>query len=355
MDVLKDLQSVYQMLEDAESRYVYINRLNYLITGDYMYIDDIVKNYLPHLPVLKKVEDLLMLMSPNQEIILYGAGKVARDILPFVKNDKRFIGFCSGTKSKQEKGYLGYPVICPEELLKNKDKSVIVCTTVYEEEILDILQKAQYPEHLIFRLNGYHGYLDQADEEEYFEQDFFQYGDDEILIDAGCFDLQTSLQFTQFCKSVKSIYAFEPDPNNFEKCIETKTKMHLSQAKIFPIGTWSEKDTLLFDASGDVAAHINQNLVDGSVVPVEAVDKIVDPNDRVTFIKMDVEGAELESLKGAKNTIRKYKPKLAICIYHKPEDMVKIPLYIKSLVPEYHLYIRHHSNGWCATILYAVI
>lgn len=70
---------------------------------------------------------------------------------------------------------------------------------------------------------------------------------------------------------------------------------------------------------------------------------------------MDVEGAELESLKGASGTIQRYKPKLAICIYHKPEDMTEIPLYIKSLVPEYKLYVRHHSNSIAETVLYAII
>lgn len=70
---------------------------------------------------------------------------------------------------------------------------------------------------------------------------------------------------------------------------------------------------------------------------------------------MDIEGSELEALKGAVHTIQRDKPKLAICIYHKPEDMTEIPLYIKSLVPEYKLYVRHHSNCCTETVLYAVM
>ena len=68
-----------------------------------------------------------------------------------------------------------------------------------------------------------------------------------------------------------------------------------------------------------------------------------------------IEGAELEALKGAKETIQRDKPKLAVCIYHRPEDMVEIPLYIKQLVPDYKLYIRHHSNTAGETVLYAVM
>ena len=69
---------------------------------------------------------------------------------------------------------------------------------------------------------------------------------------------------------------------------------------------------------------------------------------------MDVEGAELEALKGARNLIERDKPKLAICLYHKDDDIWEIPYYIKKLVPEYKLYIRHYSNYQCETVLYAV-
>ena len=70
---------------------------------------------------------------------------------------------------------------------------------------------------------------------------------------------------------------------------------------------------------------------------------------------MDVEGAELESLKGAKKIIQRDKPKLAICIYHKPEDVITLPRYIKQLVPEYKLYLRSYSNADNEMVLYAVL
>ena len=89
-------------------------------------------------------------------------------------------------------------------------------------------------------------------------------------------------------------------------------------------------------------------------IEVMPIDEAVDLSERVTFIKMDVEGSELEALKGARRTIVRDKPKLAICIYHKPEDMLTLPWYIKSLVPEYKLYLRHHSVMATETVLYAM-
>jgi len=89
-----------------------------------------------------------------------------------------------------------------------------------------------------------------------------------------------------------------------------------------------------------------------TVIRTMPIDRVA--REKVTFIKMDVEGAELESLMGAHDTILRDRPKLAVCIYHKYEDMVRIPLYIKSLAPDYRLYVRHYSNNASETVLYAV-
>ena len=75
----------------------------------------------------------------------------------------------------------------------------------------------------------------------------------------------------------------------------------------------------------------------------------------VSFIKMDIEGAERGALRGAEQLIRRYRPDLAICVYHSISDLFEIPLYIHSIVPEYRLYLRHHTPVFCETVCYAVI
>ena len=70
---------------------------------------------------------------------------------------------------------------------------------------------------------------------------------------------------------------------------------------------------------------------------------------------MDIEGSEQDALLGAAGIIRRDRPRLAICIYHKPEDLYEIPFLIKELVPEYRLYIRHHSDTYAETVLYATL
>ena len=91
-----------------------------------------------------------------------------------------------------------------------------------------------------------------------------------------------------------------------------------------------------------------------NVVIVDSIDNVCG-KDRVTFIKMDIEGSEAKALRGAEKTIRRDKPRLAISIYHKPEDYFEIPFLIKEMVPEYKLYIRHHTFNKNNTVVYAVL
>lgn len=86
---------------------------------------------------------------------------------------------------------------------------------------------------------------------------------------------------------------------------------------------------------------------------VDAIDNIPECAD-ATFIKMDIEGAEQNALAGAEKTIRRNRPKLAICIYHSDEDMLDIPERVLALNMGYKLYVRHHFGTICETVLYAV-
>lgn len=352
---ISDFSKIYQMLEDDESKDIYLKRLCYLISHDVKYIRELVSSYRPDLTPQngKNPSDLITDLPQGKSFVLYGAGADAYRILPIVENDRRFIGFCSRTKQKQENGYLGYPVMSPEELLSRKDLSVIISTRRCRREIIQILTDGGYPQNLIF--NGSHYYANGfSDPNTYFNPNFMTFDSEEIFVDAGCFDLGTSLKLREYCPQVK-VYAFEPDPENYKRCLERKEAANFEAATILPFGTWSERKTLHFSASNGVASYIAEADKGNCDISVMPIDEAIAEGDKVTFIKMDVEGAELESLKGAEKTVRRDKPKLAICIYHKPEDMWTIPLYIKDLVPEYKLYIRHHSGDDCDTVLYAIM
>lgn len=352
--MVNEIRQVYQMLEDEQSKEIYLARLNYLTTGNINHLEMVIKKYSPQLlaPYDMAVSDLIHLLPKDKKFLLYGAGADGESNLHYFKDDKRFFGFCDRDIEKQKAGLNGYMVISPERLLQMEDVTVVISTREGEREIKDFLKHSNFPECRIFTMPVREV---KYDARQYFDPDIITFGKEEVFVDAGSYNLETSIRLAKYCNSLKKVYAFEPDASNFVKCLDRKPELEDTTVELFPYGTWSKSKTLRFHATADSGAHFRNN--GEACVEVMPIDEAVAGKERtgITFIKMDVEGSELESLKGAKNTILKDKPKLAICIYHKPEDLVEIPMYIKKLVPEYKLYIRHYASNEWETVLYAVM
>lgn len=187
---------------------------------------------------------------------------------------------------------------------------------------------------------------------QYFIKDILPPCEDEVFIDGGAYIGDTAKEFLNHYQVGKNykLYLWEPDHKNnntIEKMLEKSVNYTVK-----PFAMWSKRATLMFSNDGTGESV----LTDGYGIQIEA-DSIDNQhgNERVTFVKMDIEGAEIEALKGAKKTIETQKPKLAICIYHEYEHLYSIPLMLKEMVPEYKIYIRHHSDTASETVCYATI
>ena len=189
---------------------------------------------------------------------------------------------------------------------------------------------------------------------QYFPKDIpeFRGGDEqEIFIDCGAFNGDTSIEFSRRFRNYKRIVAFEPDKRNI--CYLKKRKIR--NLCIQEAACSDNNGEILFEESQATGgSHIIQNAEsDGVTVKTVRIDDVPECQD-ASFIKMDIEGAEMDALKGAQETIKRNHPKLAICLYHSDADMIDIPEYIHNLVPEYSLYVRAHTMGIAETVLYAV-
>lgn len=185
---------------------------------------------------------------------------------------------------------------------------------------------------------------------EYFIDEFFEREDKEVFIDGGGYDGDTIEEFVEWTKNkYNKIYTFEPQRDKAE-IIRSKLWRYEGKVELFEKGLYDSEMELSFcDGNEVLSGKIGEEGANSKIQTID-IDSVV--NEKVTFIKMDIEGAELKALKGAAKTIQKDKPKLAICIYHKPEDMWQIPRYIDSLVPEYKFYIRHFGMRFAGTILF---
>ena len=152
----------------------------------------------------------------------------------------------------------------------------------------------------------------------------------------------------------ENYFGFEPDTKNFEKLTETadRLKNNFGRAVLFPAGVGDKNEFLKFESSNNSVSKISQD--GGEIIQVVRLDDVLKGYDNL-MIKMDIEGAEIAALNGAKKIITETKPDLAISIYHKPSDLWKIPLLLKEWVPDYKFYMRNHSGFTVETVLYCHI
>ena len=147
----------------------------------------------------------------------------------------------------------------------------------------------------------------------------FVFDKDEVVADVGCFDCESILQYFNYANKVYTkIYYFEPEPHQYAHCKEIIEKGGYQNWDIFNYGVYDNNSKLYFSSNSSCTKISN----DGDIeVDVIKLDDFFKTHEASTFIKMDIEGAELAALKGCAETITRYKPKLAICVYHKPEDI----------------------------------
>ena len=188
---------------------------------------------------------------------------------------------------------------------------------------------------------------------QYFVNDIINLSDSEVFVDCGSFDGDTISKFIEVVGGkYNRICCFEPSLDNYQRLIERINLENINDVDVFQIGTWDSKDELFFSESGSTSGISSADSM--SKINVDSLDNVLSYVENISYIKMDVEGAELKSLVGAQNIIRKYHPKLAICVYHKKEDLLEIPRYIKELNPNYKLYFRQHSPISLEFVCYAI-
>lgn len=203
--------------------------------------------------------------------------------------------------------------------------------------LADERSKKDFVNILNFKVSGKISYLFDAHyEKPLLYEEILHLGENEVIVDLGAYDGDTIREFlTATDGRYKKIFAFEPDAKNFRK-LTAKTD-GMESLECFNLGAWDKKETLFFQKKKGRNSH---QADEGIPVEFDSVDNTV--KDEVTFIKMDIEGAELKALEGARQTIIKHRPKLYVCAYHRNEDMFALPLKIKELCGDYKIYFRHH-------------
>lgn len=179
----------------------------------------------------------------------------------------------------------------------------------------------------------------------------------EVFLDVGAY---TGDSIDEFVHAVgdkfKKVIAFEPDASNVSVAVGKYGDD--SRIEIFAKGASSSNGTVCFSnengAFTDEGAHVVADEdISTSCIEVIKLDDVI--NESITYLKMDIEGMEGEAIEGAKHIIKEYHPKLAISVYHRVDDILRISKQIMEIDSDYKLYLRHYWES-CGTdtILFAI-
>jgi FkbM family methyltransferase len=193
---------------------------------------------------------------------------------------------------------------------------------------------------------------------QYFPEGIIHLADNEAFVDGGAYVGDTIKDFIRRAGSFDKIHSFEPENDNYIKLrnyVGNLTPEINNKINIYKLGLW-DRPTMLTISGSTCGTYVSRSGSSESYAKLDALDNILGEDAPVSYIKLDVEGSERNALLGAYEIIRSRHPRLAVCVYHKLEDIYELPLLIHELNPGYKLYLRHHhldSNAY-ETVCYAI-
>jgi FkbM family methyltransferase len=348
----------------------------------------------------------------NELYALYGAGQLGRTVLANLRAaGVEPVAFVDDTRAKQGQIVDGLPVMLPQQAaLRHGGRLVFVVTILnpllnfltarrrlqeltearvisflhlawrYPESFLpycqfesplNVLKKApdirrafqlfadeesrrQFVAHLRFRLQLDHEALPACVPDNYFPPGVLPVlPPDVVFVDCGAYDGDSVRAFLAHQQGrFDRIYAFEPDARNCERLRSYVASLGADAERIhvLNVGAGQRREKLRFDPAGNMSSSFSAS---GAVeVDVLPIDEVVEANGVPVYLKFDVEGAEWEALKGCRRLLERARPLMAISVYHRPDDLWQLPLYIESLGLGYYSFLRTQGEDGADVIAY---
>lgn len=309
-------------------------------------------------------------------------------------------GYVDNNSQKWGQTFCDKPVISPQELVKRTDVCALICSPqpqvisavrqqlkelqveeyhidevilkLHKEKVLecfdllyDTESRETYAHIIMCRIKGEYPQEQYVNGEQYFMlKEFRQRNPKEVFVDCGAFVGDSVERYIWKKDGVfNKIIAFEPDPKNYHALQKRTNRLKEEwnftpeQIEIYPYGISDHSSCSKIEQysinNGLGSKIIENSSSEGEECRIVTIDEFI--KEPFSFLKADIESYEYKLLTGARHSIAKYQPLLAVCIYHNAADLYDIPLFIKSILPEYMMQIRHHSYVLDETVLYAWI
>jgi FkbM family methyltransferase len=355
-----------------------------------------------------------LLAAPFQRrVVIFGAGQLGRFVLPALrKAGLEVLAYCDNNSPRWGSMIDGVPAMSPAEAVERYRDSACFLVAVYNSSAprrqlrelgcprivpypvffwkhwrsLPGEERLAVPHRILEQADaipaGYQLLADEASREEflaqlrwrclmdydclpepgapkdmYFAPDLFRLSREEVVVDCGAFDGDTMQSFLDKTNGqFRHMYLFEPDPANLRALaarIATYPADVAARISIHPYAVGSQNGTVRFRADGDVGSKV---VADGGTVEMECrtLDTVLADGPPPTFIKMDIEGAEVQAIPGGTGIIGRCRPILAVCAYHRCDHLWIIPQLLRAAFPDCSLFLRRYAEECWETVYYAV-
>ncbi len=362
----------------------------------------------------KRVNEFKMQYRISGAIALYGAGNVGRDVFKLLRNSRQSVKFFLDQTAGQDRYIDGIPVLNPNSHLisiREREETTVIVSIfnpfvdmtvlhdslsglgykiivtfvefhkIYNSELGDRFwltgvefyqaygnqlqavaemfedEKSRdlFERIISFRSTGNHRLLPSPDlVGQYFPEDLPKWKLPLRFVDCGACTGDTIEQIINRGLDLEAVVAFEPDLINYVKLTKALNiiRSELNCCSTWPCGVSSDATQFKFDGGQGTGSAISAT--GSQIIQCVSLDQALiqfQPN----LIKMDIEGSEYEALLGAQMTIERYRPGLAICLYHRPQHLWQIPLLIKKITNGGGSYfLRCHGFNGFELVLYWV-
>ncbi|MEA1891300.1 MAG: FkbM family methyltransferase [Campylobacterota bacterium] len=232
-----------------------------------------------------------------------------------------------------------------EDFRDNRDRYAYMYKLLEDDKSRDIFTKL-INFKISFDFDFMQGFSNDHDGQ-YFDKDIIPHVQNICFVDGGGYVGDTAARVIRNYPDFKKIYLIEPIAENLR--IAKRDLAQYENIEYINLGLSSKKDRLYFNEEKSFSSIYGRGELS---VDVDSLDNIID--EKVDFIKLDIEGAEQDAIDGMCATIKKYKPILAICIYHKAQDWYRVPQKVLAIESEYKVYLRHYMEGIFESVLYFV-
>jgi FkbM family methyltransferase len=348
-------------------------------------------------------------LPSNSSVHIYGAGSfgmMLNDSIDFHRKDLKVINFIDGYKTGE---FLNLPIISLDNFIaKHDSEHIIIIATdpVYWKEIAENFEKVGIENYFVNKFHDYDIYgkkevgkinkykklinavseiLEDNEDKikwkiitdsmvksnvndslEYLNKDktknntshenYLEFGvklhEGDVVIDGGSYDGPQTAIFSKMIGASGKVYAFEP-----RALLKNQSDDYeLNNVEVIPKALWDKKTTMFFLENSGRTVVSTHKVSDSTRVDGISIDEFIQENDikSLQLIKFDIEGAEMEGLRGGAESIKRFRPKLVISIYHKLEHYFEIPIYLKSILPDYRFKFGLNHPFGVGTLLFAI-